>query len=82
MSTTFYDKDGVPVAHRYFGGSDRGTQIELRPGAADISMTTLLWGEDGSQRTLEALAQEIGNGRIPKFSEVRDQPIFNAKSDD
>lgn len=70
MSTTFYDKDGVEVAHRYWGGAMCGVAIELRPGAADVSMTTPLRGEDGSQESLESLAREVGKGRRFKFSEL------------
>lgn len=63
MSTTFKDKDGTEVAHRFFGGETEGVKVELRPGAADISHNTRLFGDDGSHETLETLAQSIGNGR-------------------
>ena len=64
MSTTFSDKDGTEVAHRFFGGATEGVKVELRPGAADISHNTKLFGEDGSTETLESLAQSIGDGRF------------------
>lgn len=63
MATTFRDKNGTEVAHRFFGGATRGVQIELRPGASEVEIFTHLKGDDGSTTTLGILAQEIGNGK-------------------
>jgi hypothetical protein len=61
MATQFCDKDGRPCALRFSGGS-AGVQVKLERGAADVSMTTRLEGDDGSFETLETLAQQVGRG--------------------
>jgi hypothetical protein len=59
----FHPRDNEPVAHRWFGGIEKGTQVDFFSSFVKETDNLLLVSESGETMLVADLKDEIGKGK-------------------